>query len=110
MKKLLLIALLLANAPAYSATSEQITNALSKYCVPIPINQSNWQAPDGYPTCGGVFEADYIKGQPCKCADSTYLVYDPVLRRCKPKCPTGYFVKGGASNCSAGQYKLKISK
>ena len=86
MRKLLLIALLLANAPAYSATTEQITNALSKYCVPKPNDYV-----DGTKVCGTEFEGYFQSGSACGChADDTkYMQYDPSLRRCKVVCPKG---------------------
>ena len=112
MKKLLLIALLLAsNGVCAEVSVSQINNALSKYCIPIPGNKAN----DDELTCGGVFEAIYTKGESCGCASTgdtkefKHLVYDPNLRRCKPRCPGGFFIEEPKSNnCSGGQYKLQI--
>ncbi|MBP3616145.1 MAG: hypothetical protein J6J27_04550, partial [Alphaproteobacteria bacterium] len=84
MKKLLLIALSLANAPAYSATSEQITNALAKYCIPKPNDSV-----DGTKVCGTEFEGYFQSGSACGChADDTkYMKYNSSLRRCGIVCP-----------------------
>ena len=87
MKKLLLIALLVSGGiPAYSATTEQITNALAKYCVPKPNDYV-----DGTKVCGTEFEGYFQSGSVCGChADDTkYMKYDSSLRRCGIVCPVG---------------------
>ena len=112
MRKLLLLALLLASTKVQAGvTTTQVIQTLTKYCVPKP----NDPAPDGHLTCGGVFEGMYNKGQSCSCASSgdttfKHLVWDESLRRCKPKCPTGYFVNHikNKTKCAEGEFKLKI--
>ena len=85
MKKLLLIALLLSSGVAHSATSEQITNALAKYCIPKPNDSV-----DGVLACGHEFEGWYNNGScGCHADDTKYMQYDPSLRRCKIVCPKG---------------------
>ena len=107
MKKLLLIALLLSSGiPAYSATTEQITNALAKYCVPKPYDSVL-----GNFVCGNTpFEGKYIPNQSCGCHsdDTKYMQYDPILRRCKVVCPKGTKTVE-VSDCPKG-YKKHIIK
>ena len=85
MKKLLLIALLLSGGiPAYSATTDQITKALAKYCVPKPNSFY-----DGVSICGSEFEGIYKKDKVCGCYDNQYLKYDSEKRHCVIKCNPG---------------------
>ena len=115
MKKFIIAALLLVPSVARAEIlASQVNNVLSKFCIPKPNDVAN----DGERTCGGVFEGIYRKGSSCDCASNgdtpgfKHLVYDPNLRRCKPRCPVGYFVKKetNKTTCGVGQYKLKISK
>ncbi len=91
MKKLLLIALLLSSGvPAYSATTEQITNALAKYCVPDPKAA----------TCGTEVEGKYsntvsaVSKQNCLCHQNTNskakMQYIQLSRKCEAVCAKGY--------------------
>ena len=86
MRKLLLIALLLSGGVAHSATTEQITNALAKYCIPKPNDSV-----DGTKVCGTEFEGYFQSGSACGChADDTkYMKYNSSLRRCGIVCPAG---------------------
>ena len=89
-----------------AATMESITKALQKYCVPKQNDYFN-----SSPICNSIFEGKYEPKKDCGCYNSTYLVYDAKLRRCKPKCPGGYYVKHHKTGkCDGGQYKLKIQK
>ena len=107
MKKLLLLTTLLVasvdvNAGGLTAKSLE---ALQNYCVYSPSTP----APDG--DCSGIFEGVRKAKGDCRCHNSKYLVWDAGLRRCKPKCPGGYYVQTiKSTNCAAGQYKLKVSK
>ena len=90
MKKLLLIALLLSSGVAHSATTEQITNALAKYCVPDPKAA----------TCGTEVEGKYsdtvsaVSKQNCLCYQNTNskakMQYIPSSRKCEAVCAKGY--------------------
>ena len=111
MKKLLLIALLLSGGVANSATTDQITKALAKYCVPKP---SEYPYERSKTTCNSVLEGIFTGkeeegGTFCTCYDKDYLVYDASLRRCKPKCPKGHFVKT-VTACNKGSRKFPITR
>ena len=99
MKKLLLIALLVSGGiPTYSATTEQITNALAKYCIPKPNDYV-----DGTKVCGTEFEGYFQSGSACGCHtdDTKYMKYDSSLRRCGIVCPVGtHAVIKSARTCS----------
>ncbi|MBR4315705.1 MAG: hypothetical protein IKP65_01860 [Alphaproteobacteria bacterium] len=90
MKKLLLIALLVSGGIAHSATTEQITNALAKYCVPDPKAA----------TCGTEVEGKYsdtvsaVSKQNCLCHQNTNskakMQYIQLSRKCEAVCAKGY--------------------
>ena len=114
-KKIFLIALLLSPSILKAeVTAQQVNNALAKYCIPKQYDI----APDSEPTCNGVFEGVYKKGSDCYCYSAgdtpefKHLIWDPVLRRCKPRCKIGYAIKNKTKQgkCLVGQRKLRISR
>ncbi len=114
MKKLFLITLLLASEGVLAGVSEnQVEATLAKYCISKPAEVTE----DGQLTCNGIFEATYKKDSGCDCASSgdtpgfKHLVYDKTARRCKPRCPAGYYIQDGdGTKCPAGQYQIEITK
>ena len=113
MKKLLLIALVVASGQVYAATTTQITNALAKYCVP---KQNDYPYKRSKTTCDSVLEGKYTSrsksetdGTFCTCYDNNYLVYDASLRRCKPKCGAGKQIKQ-VTGCGAGKKTVEIKR
>ena len=111
MKKLLLIALVVASGQVYAATTTQITNALAKYCVPKP---NDYPYKRSKTTCSSVLEGIFTGKQTndgtfCTCYDNNYLVYDASLRRCKPKCGAGKQVKQ-VTGCGAGKKTVEIKR
>ncbi|MBQ8660320.1 MAG: hypothetical protein IJ473_01915, partial [Alphaproteobacteria bacterium] len=113
MKKLLLIALVVASGQVYAATTTQITNALAKYCVPKP---NDYPYKRSRTTCDSVLEGKYTNsfksetdGTFCTCYDNNYLVYDASLRRCKPKCGAGKQIKQ-VTGCGAGKKTVEIKR
>ena len=116
MIKKIFVAVLLLSPSILKAevTTQQVDNALAKYC----ISKQYDIAPDSEPTCNSVFEGIYKKGSDCNCYSAgdtpefKHLIWDPVLRRCKPRCKVGYAVKNRTKqgDCLIGQRKRTISK
>ena len=105
-KKLILMSMLLTSSQAFATvTSTQITSSLAKYCVPKPNDVAY-----GINVCGSILEGTYKVNEDCTCANSEYLMYDDKLRRCRPKCPAGYYLSEESSTkCPAGYYKYEIN-
>ncbi|MCR5506723.1 MAG: hypothetical protein K6F04_02625 [bacterium] len=98
-KKLILMSMLVANGPAFATvTSDQITTALAKYCVP---KQNDVYV--GVNVCGSAFEGKYEEGKTCGC-QTDGMVYDSSLRHCI--CSYGYYLSntGACSKCPDGEY------
>ena len=119
-KNLLLISLLLSSNTVFAATPDNfVGRALENYCVPIP----NGDTYDHKPVCNSVFEGVYDgnKTTPIKCdcevskntpfqtGDGKFLSYSTSLRRCAPKCNTGYY-PAEKTKCSDGTYQDVITR
>ncbi|MCR5506789.1 MAG: hypothetical protein K6F04_02970 [bacterium] len=84
-KKLILMSMLLTTSQAFASISlNDITKALTKYCVPKPNDVYN-----GTAVCGSEFESKYTAGKNCGCYNSNFMTYDESLRHCIVKCPAG---------------------
>ena len=106
--KLLFVAALLSTfggTTASAGLTAKSLEALKNYCIPskaTPSPDNDW--------CDSIFYAvSYLKKGDCRCKNNEYLVWDANLRRCKPKCPGGFFVQHQTSGrCTGGQFKKRI--
>ena len=108
MKRILLIllAIIINSSLAMAYNAADIKQILQKYCIPKP----NDIAYDEVSVCTSVLESVYNSiGPTCSCWDDERLVYDPELRRCKPRCPGGYVPKR-VNGCQAGNFMYKMKK
>ena len=93
MKRILLIllAIIINSSLAMAYNAADIKQILQKYCIPKPNDIA------------------YDEVSVCSCWDDERLVYDPELRRCKPRCPGGYVPKR-VNGCQAGNFMYKMKK
>ncbi len=110
LKKIFLIALFLSiSGKAYSGvTTGQVEAVLRKYCIPKP-NETAFEGYSGQ-TCQSMAQSVYRRTDgSCLCHNSEHLVWDPTIRKCKPKCQPGYHPKFGISKCPGGTGKKNVN-